>query len=88
MKQFFFFQSLGGLIQPDTAALLHLPLIRRHGRAILLHFPSTAFHVAILRRGALQMGLQRTHGFVKVSPDSNPSSFLVSGMPAEAILLF
>ena len=33
------------------------PFIRRPGRAILIHFLSTTLQVAILRRGALQMGL-------------------------------
>ena len=32
------------------------PFIRRPGRAILIHFPPISLHVAILRRGALQMG--------------------------------
>ena len=32
------------------------PFIRRPGRAILIHFPPISLHIAILRRGALQMG--------------------------------
>ena len=43
--------------KPGKAILLHFPFRRRPGIAIILSFPSTALQAAILRRGALQMGL-------------------------------
>jgi hypothetical protein len=46
-----FFRSLG------KAILLHFPFRRRPGRTILLSFPSRTLQAAVLRRGALQMGL-------------------------------
>jgi hypothetical protein len=42
---------------PGKAILLHFPFRRRPGRTILLSFPSRTLQAAVLRRGALQMGL-------------------------------
>ena len=75
------------------------PFIRRPGRAILIHFPPTSLHVAILRRGALQMGTppsrpencQKNDFFYKESMNSgscicteNPSISLLWGSPDAA----
>ena len=75
------------------------PFIRRPARAILIHFPPTSLHVAILRRGALQMGTpasrpencQKNDFFYKESMNSgscicteNPSISLLWGSPDAA----
>ena len=54
-----FYNRLADAVQTSfyEGNLFHFPLMTRPGRAILLHVLSTALHVAILRRGALQMGL-------------------------------
>ena len=66
VEQFFFSKRPGRTIlhfpsigKPGKA-ILHFTFIKSPGIAILPHSPTTALQVAILGRGALQVGLPQT----------------------------